>query len=54
MRAKYAERVIKTLKSRLSRFMTKQQTHRWVDILPKSPRVIILLIIVQLIWLPNK
>lgn len=35
MKANYAERVIKTLKSRLSRYMTKHQAHRWVEILPK-------------------
>lgn len=35
MKANYAERVIKTLKSRLSRYMTKHQSHRWVEILPK-------------------
>lgn len=33
-KANFAERGIKTIKSRLSRYMTQNQTHRWVDVLP--------------------
>jgi hypothetical protein len=32
-KANYAERAIKTIKSRISRYMTRNQTHRWIDIL---------------------
>lgn len=35
VKASYAERAIKTIKSRLIRYMTRQQTKRWVDILSK-------------------
>lgn len=35
VKASYAERAIKTIKSRLIRYMTRHQTHRWVDVLPK-------------------
>ena len=35
VKASYAERAIKTIKSRLVRYMTHKQTHRWIDILPK-------------------
>ena len=35
VKASYAERAIKTIKSRLVRYMTHQQTHRWVDVLQK-------------------
>lgn len=34
VKASYAERAIKTIKSRLIRYMTHKQTRRWVDILP--------------------
>ena len=34
-KANVAERGIKTIKSRLSRYMTQNQTHRWVDVLPE-------------------
>jgi transposase InsO family protein len=33
VKASYAERSIKTIKGRLVRYMTRHQTHRWVDIL---------------------
>ena len=33
VKASYAERVIKTIKSRLIRYMTHKQTRRWIDIL---------------------
>ena len=33
VKASYAERAIKTIKSRIARYMTRHQTHRWVDIL---------------------
>lgn len=29
----FAERAIKTIKSKLSRYMTRHQTHRWIDVL---------------------
>lgn len=32
-KANVAERGIKTIKSQLSRYMTQNQTHRWVDVL---------------------
>lgn len=32
-KANVAERGIKTIKSRLSRYMTQNQTHRWIDVL---------------------
>lgn len=35
VKASYAERAIKTIKSRIVRYMTRKQTHRWVDVLPK-------------------
>lgn len=31
-KANVAERGIKTIKSKLSRYMTQNQTHRWVDV----------------------
>ena len=34
VKASYAERAIKSIKSRIVRYMTHKQTHRWVDILP--------------------
>jgi hypothetical protein len=34
-KANFAERGIKTIKSRLSRYMTQHQTHRWVDVLTR-------------------
>lgn len=34
-KANVAERGIKTIKSRLSRYMTQHQTHRWIDVLTK-------------------
>lgn len=33
VKASYAERAIKTIKSRLVRFMTHRQTYRWIDVL---------------------
>lgn len=33
LKASYAERAIKTLKSKLARYMTRHQTHRWIDVL---------------------
>ncbi|CAG2210266.1 unnamed protein product [Mytilus edulis] len=33
LKASYAERGIKTIKSRLSRYMTRHQSHRWIDVL---------------------
>ena len=33
VKAIYAERVIKTLKSRIMRYFTLKQTHRWIDVL---------------------
>lgn len=35
VKASYAERAIKTIKSRLVRYMTHKQLHRWIDVLPK-------------------
>lgn len=35
VKASYAERAIKTVKSRLVRYMTYKQVHRWIDILPQ-------------------
>jgi hypothetical protein len=35
VKASYAERAIKTIKSRIVRYMTHKQTHRWIDVLPK-------------------
>ncbi|MES9880035.1 MAG: DDE-type integrase/transposase/recombinase [Sedimenticola sp.] len=35
VKASYAERAIKTIKSRIVRYMTRKQTHRWIDVLPK-------------------
>ena len=35
VKASYAERAIKTIKSRLVRYMTHKQIHRWIDILPE-------------------
>lgn len=32
-KSSYAERCIKTLKSRLFRYMSRHQTHRWIDVL---------------------
>jgi hypothetical protein len=34
VKASYAERSIKTIKSRLVRYMTHKQAHRWIDALP--------------------
>ena len=33
LKSSYAERCIKTIKSKISRYMTRNQTHRWIDIL---------------------
>ena len=33
VKASYAERAIKTIKNKISRFMYKNQTHKWIDIL---------------------
>ena len=33
VKASYAEQAIKTIKSRLVRYMTRKQTHRWNDVL---------------------
>lgn len=33
LKSSYAERCLKTLKSKLSRYMTRHQTHRWIDVL---------------------
>ena len=33
LKASYAERAIKTIKSKISRYMTRHQTHRWIGIL---------------------
>ena len=35
VKASYAERAIKTIKSRVIRYMTHKQTRRWIDILPQ-------------------
>ena len=35
VKASYAERAIKTIKSRLMRYMTHKQVHRWIDVLPQ-------------------
>ena len=35
VKASYAERAIKTIKSRIVRYMTHKQVHRWIDVLPK-------------------
>ena len=35
MKASYAERAIKTIQSRLVRYLTLKQTKQWVNILPK-------------------
>lgn len=35
VKASYAERAIKTIKSRIIRYMTHKQTHRWIDVLSK-------------------
>lgn len=35
VKASYAERAIKTIKMRLARYMTRKQTRRWIDVLPK-------------------
>ncbi len=35
VKASFAERAIKTIKSRIVHYMTRKQTHRWIDILPK-------------------
>ena len=34
VKASFSERAIKTVKSRIARYMTHQQTHRWIDALP--------------------
>lgn len=33
VKANYAERLIRTLKLRISRYMTHKETHRWIDVL---------------------
>ena len=35
VKASYAKRAIKTIKSRLVRYMTHKQTRRWIDVLPQ-------------------
>lgn len=35
VKASYAERAIKTIKSRIAQYMTHGETHRWIDVLPK-------------------
>ena len=35
VKVSYAERAIKTIKSRLVRYMTNKQTRRWIDVLPQ-------------------
>ena len=35
VKASYAERAIKTIKSRLIRYPTRKQTRRWIDVLPQ-------------------
>ena len=35
VKASYAERAIKTIKSRLVSYMTHKQTRRWIDVLPQ-------------------
>ncbi|MEW8089989.1 MAG: DDE-type integrase/transposase/recombinase [Candidatus Thiodiazotropha endolucinida] len=35
VKASVAEKAIKTIKSRIAHFMTHNQTHRWVEVLPK-------------------
>ena len=35
VKASMAERAIKSIKSRIAHFMTHNQTHRWVEVLPK-------------------
>jgi hypothetical protein len=35
VKASYAERAIKTIKSRIAHYMTNKQRHRWIDVLPK-------------------
>ena len=35
VKASYAERAIKAIKSRLMRYMTYKQVHRWIDVLPQ-------------------
>ena len=35
VKASYAERSVKTIKSRIVHYMTHKQTHRWLDVLPK-------------------
>jgi hypothetical protein len=32
-KSSYAERAIKTIKSKLSRYMSRHQTHHWIDVL---------------------
>jgi len=32
-KSSYAEKAIKTIKSKISRYMTRHQTHRWIDVL---------------------
>lgn len=34
VKASYAERAIKTVKSRIARYLTRNQSHRWIDVLP--------------------
>ncbi len=34
VKANYCERLLKTLKNKIARYMSKKQSHRWVDILP--------------------
>lgn len=35
VKSHFAERVIKTIHLRLSRYFTEKQTHRWIDVLPE-------------------
>ena len=35
VKASFAERAIKTIKLRIARYTTRQQTHRWIDVLAK-------------------
>ena len=35
-KSSYAERAIRTIKGRLTRYMTYKQTHRWVDVIKKA------------------
>ena len=35
-KSSYAERAIKTIKPKLSRYMSRRQTHRWIDVLDSA------------------